>query len=201
MTEHLLPSNATAEEIALSLTVSRDLEPERIKTLCQPYECPIENLPWLAWAFHVNEWDDNWTEHVKRTVVAESIELHLRKGTVWSVERALSSIGYPTELDDDTGTAYIFDIGVSLREGANVADVYTKALAAAQKHKNTRSHIGNVLLGSKSELSVHGGAACVSGLRTEIQPWSVEGETNHASFRAGAVAEQHIYVAIASAAA
>ena len=133
MTEHLLPSNATPEEIALSLTVSRDLEPERIKTLWRPFECPIENLPWLAWAFHVDEWDDNWTEIVKRTVVAESIELHLRKGTIWAVERALSNIGYSTELDDDTGTAYIFDIGVSLHEGANVADVYTKAVTAAQK--------------------------------------------------------------------
>lgn len=200
MTDHLLPSNATAEEIALSLSVSRGLEPERIKTLWLPYECPADNLPWLAWAFHVDDWDDSWPESVRRKVVADSIEIHRRKGTPWAVERALADIGYPTELDDDTGAAYIFNIAVSLSEGANVANVYAKALAAAMKYKNTRSHIGSISLGSRTELTSKASAACVFGAKCEIQPWSVAGETNEVPFRAGAAAEQHLYVNIQAAA-
>ena len=95
MSSHLLPSNATVEEIALSLAIARDLEPERIRLVWRPEDCPIETLPWLAWAFHVDDWDDDsWNETAKRASIRDAMEIHRRKGTKWSILNQLSVLGY-----------------------------------------------------------------------------------------------------------
>ncbi len=61
--------------------------------LWNPATCPAALLPWLAWALSVDEWDDTWTEATKRAVVAASVEVHRRKGTVGSIKRALAVAG------------------------------------------------------------------------------------------------------------
>lgn len=53
-------------------------------------------LPWLAWALSVDVWDDEWPEARKRGVIAASVEVHRRKGTVGSVRRAVQAAGYAT---------------------------------------------------------------------------------------------------------
>lgn len=195
-----MPSNATVEEIALSLAITRDLEPEQVRLVWQPENCPIEMLPWLAWAMHVDDWDDGWSEEIKRRIVHDSIELHRKKGTPWAVKQALLNIGYPVRLIERTGTPYIFNLEVGLSAGADIEQCYRDAVRYADMGKNERSHIGNVSFCSKAEVSAHGGAACVFGLKAEILPWSARGEENPVLFRAGAVSEQHIYIAIRPAA-
>jgi phage tail P2-like protein len=62
--------------------------------LWNPATCPAALLPWLAWALSVDEWDDAWTEATKRAVIAASVEVHRRKGTVGSIKKALAAAGY-----------------------------------------------------------------------------------------------------------
>lgn len=59
-----------------------------------PGTCPVAFLPWLAWALSVDEWSDTWTEATKRAVIAASVEVHRRKGTIGSIRRALAAAGY-----------------------------------------------------------------------------------------------------------
>ncbi|MDO5562509.1 MAG: phage tail protein I, partial [Synergistaceae bacterium] len=165
-----------------------------------PDTCPANLLPWLAWAFHADDWNDEWPEGVKRAVVRDSLEMHRRKGTVWAVKRALANVGYPVTLNEDTGQAYIFDLAVSLSDGANVEAAYQKVCGAATKAKNTRSHIGNISLGSKTTGTMHAGCVFVSGAKVEIQPWSSSGQETDAPLHAGGTTHQHIFITIAAAA-
>lgn len=89
----LLPHNATPQEVALDLTTARvggvDVP---IRSLWNPDTCPADVLPWLAWAFSVDQWDAAWTIEQKRAVVAASIDIHKRKGTPRAVKEIIELI-------------------------------------------------------------------------------------------------------------
>lgn len=95
MTETLLPSNATAQEIALDLATSRvgDVGAP-LRPLWDPETCPAALLPWLAWALSVDEWEPEWPEDRKRQVIAASVEVHRKKGTRAAVRQAVAAAGY-----------------------------------------------------------------------------------------------------------
>ncbi|MBD6947966.1 phage tail protein I [Vibrio parahaemolyticus] len=53
------------------------------------YEVDASFLPWLAWWFRVDAWDDEWSEERQRESIANALILRKYKGTVWAVEHAL----------------------------------------------------------------------------------------------------------------
>jgi phage tail P2-like protein len=92
---HLLPPNATPQERALSVATARmGAVPVPITALWNPDTCPSDHLAFLAWAFGVDEWDAGWSEEAKRNTIREAVTVQSRKGTVWSVRRALMNAGY-----------------------------------------------------------------------------------------------------------
>jgi len=88
----LLPPNSTALERALEQSTARlgDV-PAPIKELWNPATCPLELLPWLAWALSADRWETHWSEDQKREAVARAIELQRKKGTPASIEAVLAS--------------------------------------------------------------------------------------------------------------
>ena len=92
MTTSLLPPNATQLERALEQGVRVHDLTTPADVINDPLACPAEILPWLAWELSVDTWDATWSEATKRQAVAESIELHRRKGTRWAVENVLARI-------------------------------------------------------------------------------------------------------------
>ena len=144
----LLPPNASASERALDEATSRvGAVPVAIADLWNPQTCPATALPWLAWALSVDVWDSAWSESVKRSVIAKSIEIHRHKGTVWAVREALRAGGYAdatlseglprlnydgTQLYDAVETYYggsrwaLFDVRADLGEDVGV-DVESRA--------------------------------------------------------------------------
>ncbi|MCF1457744.1 MAG: phage tail protein I, partial [Shewanella sp.] len=46
-----------------------------IATLWDPWACPLDALPWLAWALSVDRWRTSWGENTKRQVVASSLSV------------------------------------------------------------------------------------------------------------------------------
>jgi phage tail P2-like protein len=96
MSDVLLPANATAQERDIEAATARigDLDTAPITTQWDPYTCPANLLPWLAWAFSVDEWSADWPDEYKRRSIAESIEIHRRKGTKSSIQRVIENAGY-----------------------------------------------------------------------------------------------------------
>ena len=91
---HLLPPNATVLERALAKATSMPHTPEVLASLGDSQRCPVDLLPWLAWAMSVDEWQDDWPEARKRAAVRAAVELHRKKGTPWAVLRALAVHGF-----------------------------------------------------------------------------------------------------------
>ena len=96
--ETLLPANATPLERALEAAIRPRVGPEVIRQVWDPWACPAKLLPWLAWAFSVDYWEDGWAEDQKRAVIAASIEVHRRKGTPAAMRRVVESLGYGFDL-------------------------------------------------------------------------------------------------------
>lgn len=142
MTADLLPQNATTAERSISLAVGRSV-PVPNRDLWSPWTCPIGILPWLAWALSVDEWDADAPEDLKRKIIAESVEQHRIKGTVFALKRALQNLGYEVEVNEDTGEAYCFALGFKVsggNAGGSVADAEVdRATEIALRQKNARS--------------------------------------------------------------
>lgn len=90
-----LPQSSGRAEKALArgALAASDI-PIPIDQLWNPATCPAAILPWLAWSLSVDEWDTSWPEEVRRNVIAESVMIHRRKGTLWACKRALALMGY-----------------------------------------------------------------------------------------------------------
>ncbi|MEL9319728.1 phage tail protein I [Escherichia coli] len=82
-----------------------------------PDTCPANLLPWLAWAFSVDRWDEKWPEATKRAVIRDAYFIHCHKGTIGAIRRVVEPLGYLInvtewwENSDPPGT-FRLDIGV-----------------------------------------------------------------------------------------
>ena len=63
-----------------------------------PMTVDVGLLDHLAWELSVDAWDSNWTEAIKRQVVAVSAEVHRHKGTPFAIRKAMSAFGVDIEL-------------------------------------------------------------------------------------------------------
>ncbi|MDG6881057.1 Bacteriophage P2-related tail formation protein [Phocoenobacter uteri] len=97
----LLPVGSSTFEKNASQCLHLALQnPIVIADLINPDKCPLEFLPYLAWAFSVDKWDENWSEAVKRNHIKRSFQIHKQKGTIAAVKRVVEPIGYLVELTE-----------------------------------------------------------------------------------------------------
>jgi phage tail P2-like protein len=95
----LLPPNASQlEQLAAQSLARIERVPIPIRDLVNPDRCPVELLPYLAWAFSVDRWDSNWSEAIKRQVIKTSYYVHSRKGTIGALRRVVEPLGYLIEV-------------------------------------------------------------------------------------------------------
>ena len=90
----LLPPNATPLEHGLEHGVARlSVVPVPLRQLWDPATCPLELLPYLAWALSIDGWSTDWPEAVKRSRVASALAIQRSKGTASSVRSVVASFG------------------------------------------------------------------------------------------------------------
>lgn len=113
----LLPPSATTLEKKLSHAIACT-PPIPLRSLWDPVTCPYELLPYLAWQYSVDRWDEKWPEQTKRKVIAEAFEIHKLKGTKSAIRRSVAPFGYLINITEwwqtnsDPGT-FSLDVGVS----------------------------------------------------------------------------------------
>ena len=95
---HTGASRAPKGSHAIDLAASRafTLNPQVLVDVTDPDDCPLAVLPFLAWAYSVDEWPEGATEAEKRAIIKASIAVHRRKGTLQSIKDVLSAAGYGT---------------------------------------------------------------------------------------------------------
>jgi hypothetical protein len=92
--DHVVPANTPLNTRIQASQVNQllDLDADQIRHLWDPWTCPIEILPYLAWSLSVDLWDDKWPEPKKRAVVAASFKNHRLKGTLAGYEAYLGIV-------------------------------------------------------------------------------------------------------------
>lgn len=99
MSDSLLPSNASKLDRSIEKVIEHCTQfPVDVRDLWDPWRCPFELLPWLAWAYSVDSWSEHWPEQTKRRVVDSSFQVHQHKATPFAVQRALDALGIKTNI-------------------------------------------------------------------------------------------------------
>ena len=176
---HLLPPSATHAEVAVSRAMSRlaNVEPQ-CRQMWNPATCPAAHLPWLAWAFSVDEWDSGWTDTQKRAVINASYTVHRHKGTVGAVRRALAALGYNTELSEwfqwlPQGEPYTFGVMGEIGDAGLPPTMYDDIERVALATKNVRSHLAWIRLRATVRGKFYIGGTTLSAEVVEIEPYSL----------------------------
>lgn len=165
----LLPYNATDQERALAETTARISDvPVIVREVWNPDTCPPNVLPWLAWAFSVDDWDSDWTDEQKRRVIKESVYSQRIKGTIGAVTRQLSALGYEIQIlewfqQDPVGEPYTFNVYITANQYPLTQQDFKKILQVIDTNKNLRSHMGETQLIVKSENRATVGIICGTG--------------------------------------
>jgi phage tail P2-like protein len=179
MSSHLLPPSATEQERAISLATARlgDV-PTGARQAWNPDTCPVELLPWLAWAFSVDEWDPNWTEAEKRGVINNSFFVHRHKGTIGAIRRALEPLGYLIDVVEwwettPKGEPYTFSIVMGTGSKPVTPDLYDKVERIVLTYKNLRSHLRNLTVKTEIRGKSFAGALLQDGNETTVYPYNI----------------------------
>lgn len=173
MSESLLPPNATVVERAMEMAAARiESVPTPARHMWNPQTCPAQLLPWLAWAFSVDEWDTTWTEAQKRATISASYSVHRRKGTIGAVKRALGALGLDIQIvewfqETPKGDPYTFRIALGSGAEGAPQDKLLKLLAVLNSAKNLRSHLRSIDLTVESKAELF--SAGITLIGNEIQ--------------------------------
>lgn len=169
----LLPDHSTEAEQAIEQATARlgnvDVP---ITRLWNPATCPADILPWLAWAFSVDQWDAAWSIEQKRAIVAASLDIHKRKGTPRAVKAAVTAIfggGDVVEAwQSDDLDAHEFKVATTgtLQSDADFAELIRLVDAA----KPVRSWLVAVQIQSQATGRVYIGIASRLGGKVGIKP-------------------------------
>jgi phage tail P2-like protein len=171
----LLPPNATTAEVAMSGAVARMSNvPVPVRDVWDAETCPASVLPWLAWAFSVDQWDSSWTEAQKRATIAASVSVHRYKGTIGAVREAIAALGVDVDIQEwyrqaPPGAPYTFGLTLNASQvGATQAQLL-KLLDVVDGSKNLRSHLTSVAESITSEARAFVGGVVLMGSEITVK--------------------------------
>lgn len=173
----LLPPNATPLERALAKACAMGHKPEEIRKLWNPLTCPLNLLPWLAWAWSVDDWDPAWTEAQQRAMVAASIHLHKKKGTRWAVREALLRSGLESvRIVEHPASAHWaeFDVDVAVVDRPLTQEAMDRASDLIDEYKAQRSVLRTLRTSLQTQGAVFMAFQLLGGDTVEVYPLEPE---------------------------
>nr|DAQ09026.1 MAG TPA: tail protein [Caudoviricetes sp.] len=165
-------SSVLEQRAAAACSVISDLSVP-LRDLWNPWRCPVKFLPYLAWAFSVDRWEETWSETVKRQAVSDAFWIHQRKGTVAAVRRVIETLGYSMtlqewwEVADPAGT---FRIEVDLNDIGITEPMIKELERIIGDAKPVSRHISQLTLSASAYGTAHIGAAMVDGEVITVYP-------------------------------
>lgn len=176
MTSLLPPSSSQLERDLEQATARVGQIPVSIDNLWNPDTCPVELLPWLAWAFAIEIWDASWSEARKREVIRNAIYIRRHQGTLGALKRAISSRGYTPKIvewfeQDPPGEPGTFRFDVEITDEGISDQLYTEVEQIVLDAKNVRSWLSAIQLTGVVKGPAPAKSAAVSGEVTAIYPY------------------------------
>ncbi|WP_435605888.1 phage tail protein I [Pseudomonas knackmussii] len=165
----LLPSNASAlERVAAEIGARATDLPVLLRSLWNPDTCRLDLLPWLAWAWSVDDWSDAWSEQQRRDTVAQALAVQRIKGTIGAVRRALGAVGLRVSVQEwfnqtPAGQPYTFRLLLEVGQVPMTPADLARVFEIVANTKNLRSHLESVLITVVSQVAPQHGTACRMG--------------------------------------
>lgn len=165
-------SSVLEQRAAAACAVISDLSVP-LRDLWNPWRCPVKFLPYLAWAFSVDRWEETWTETAKRQAVSEAFWIHQRKGTIAAVRRVIETLGYSMtlqewwEVADPAGT---FRLEIDLNEIGITEPMINELERIIGDAKPVSRHISQLMLSASSKGISNIGAALFDGEIITVYP-------------------------------
>lgn len=176
MAARLLPANATElERLAAEAMAQIDRVPVPLRQLWNPDTCPVELLPYLAWAFSVDRWSQAWPESAKRAAIRAAYFIHANKGTIGALRRVVEPLGYLIEVFEwweevPAGVPGTFRLLVGVLDTGITDEMYQELTWLIDDAKPLTRH----LVGLAISLDISGteniGVALTSGDELDIYP-------------------------------
>ncbi|HHT7527893.1 TPA: phage tail protein I [Raoultella planticola] len=178
MNNTLLPPSASAwMRSAEAATAKLSGITVAIRTLWTPTACPVDLLPYLAWALSVDRWDKDWPAERKIAAIQRSYWLHRRKGTRAAVRRVIEDMGFSAtfaewfDVGDEPGTfrleVDVNDVGLTLK----TLDELNRLIGDA---KPVSRHLAQMTIATSARGNAWVGAAVFSGEVISVYPQGYE---------------------------
>ncbi|MBZ7408212.1 phage tail protein I [Klebsiella grimontii] len=174
MNNSLLPPSSTAWlRSTEAATVRLSAITVALRTLWTPTACPVDLLPYLAWALSVDRWDKSWPAAKKVAAIQLSYWLHRRKGTRAAVRRVIEDMGFSAtfaewfDVGDEPGTfrleVDVNDVGLTPK----TLDELNRLVADA---KPVSRHLSRMTISTSSQGDIWTGLALFDGDVISVYP-------------------------------
>ena len=178
MSERLLPVGSSPLEVAAAAALSKiERVPVPLRTLWNPSACPVNLLPYLAWALSVDRWDEAWPESTKRSVIMSSFFVHQHKGTISALRRVVEPLGFLIEvrewwqLGEEPGT---FRLAVGVLDNGITDEMYQELERLIEDAKPASRHMTGLAISLSSTGEFYVGAGCYHGDALAVYPYTTE---------------------------
>ncbi|WP_455871629.1 phage tail protein I [Serratia proteamaculans] len=177
MNSVLPPGSSVLERRAAeACSVGMDLNVP-LRDLWNPEKCPVKFLPYLAWAFSVDRWDEDWPEAEKRKAVSDAFYIHRRKGTVAAIRRVIENMGYSMsiaewwEVADPAGT---FRLTIDVNDVGITEEIVNELERLIGEAKSASRHIAQLSISTKISGIVYFAASIHDGNIVTVYPADYE---------------------------
>ncbi len=178
MSDRLLPAGSSPLEVAAAEACAHLQQlPVPLRTLWNPQTCPVALLPYLAWAWSVDRWDQTWPEETKRAVVASAQFVHRRKGTIAAIRRVVEPLGYLiriTEWWQNNAAPGTFRLDIGVLETGITEEMYNELERLISDAKPVSRLLTGLTINLDSSGELWAAAACYSGDELTVYPYTPE---------------------------
>ena len=146
-----------------------------LRDLWNPATCPVNFLPYLAWAFSVDRWDESWAETVKRQVVSDAFYIHQHKGTISAIRRVVEPFGFLIRVvewwqNGEAPGTFRLDIGV--QDQGITEETYQELERLISDAKPCSRHLLGMSINLQSGGALFTGAGCYDGDDLTVYPYT-----------------------------
>ncbi|PZW46381.1 phage tail protein I [Pseudomonas sp. URMO17WK12:I2] len=173
----LLPSNNTQlERLAAQALAQIERVPVPIRDLLSPTRCPVELLPYLAWAFSVDRWESSWSEATKRQVIASAYYVHAHKGTIGALRRVVEPLGYLLSVTEwwqekPEGVPGTFRLDIGVLESGITEEMFESLTLLIDDAKPVSRHLTGLAIVLETRGRTFIGATALHGDTTTVYPY------------------------------
>jgi phage tail P2-like protein len=178
MAARLLPGNASElERNAAQALAQIERVPVPLRDLWNPDTCPVELLPYLAWAFSVDRWSPAWPESAKRAAIRSAYFIHSRKGTIGALRRVVEPLGYLIEVREwweevPAGVPGTFRLLIGVLDTGIDETMYQELSWLIDDAKPLSRHLIGLAIGLETRGRTYIGAAAIDGEVVTVYPYA-----------------------------